>query len=82
MKILGFSFAVISLVLAAAFLVLSWQVRERLTKEVVSGLELSQQRFSESEARRQHDRLAQAAVVVEQPTLKAAIDTFQAERRS
>ncbi len=81
-RILGITFAVIALVLTAAFLMLSWQARERLTQSVVSGLELSQRRFGESEARRKRDRLAQAAVVVELPTLKAAVDTYQSERRA
>lgn len=81
-RILGFSFAVIALVLATAFLVLSWQARARLTQGVVTSLASSQQRFSDSEARRKQDRLAQAAVVAEQPTLKAAIDTYQSERRA
>ena len=81
-RILGITFAVIALVLTAAFLMLSWQARERLTQGVVSGLELSQRRFGESEVRRKRDRLAQAAVIVELPTLKAAVDTYQSERRA
>jgi putative nucleotidyltransferase with HDIG domain len=81
-KVLGFSFGVIVLVLAAVFLVLSWQARARLTGAVTANLELSQQRFGDAEARRQRDRLAQAAMLAESPTLKAAIDTFQSEGRA
>ena len=78
-KVLGFSFGVIVLVLAAVFLVLSWQARARLTTAVTANLELSQQRFGDAEARRQRDRLAQAAMLAESPTLKAAVDTFQSK---
>ena len=81
-KALGFSFGVIVLVLAAVFVVLSWQARARLTTAVTANLELSQQRFGDAESRRQRDRLAQAAMLAENPTLKAAVDTFQAEGRA
>ena len=81
-KVLGFSFGVIVLVLAAVFVVLSWQARARLTTAVTANLELSQRRFGDAESRRQRDRLAQAAMLAENPTLKAAVDTFQAEGRA
>ena len=81
-KVLGFSFGVIVLVLAAVFLVLSWQARERLTQAVTANLELSQKRFSDVEARRMRDRLGQAAMLAENPTLKAAVDTYQSEKRA
>ena len=79
-KVLGFSFGVIALVLAAVFLVLSWQARVRLTVAVTDNLERSQQRFGDVEHRRKRDRLAQAAILAESPTLKAAVDTYQTER--
>ena len=80
-KVLGFSFGVIVLVLAAVLLVLSWQARARLTQAVTANLELSQKRFSDAEARRQRDRLMQAAILAESPTLKAAVDTYYSESR-
>ena len=46
-RVLGFSFGVIALVLAAVFLVLSFQARARLTAAVTENLELSQQRFEQ-----------------------------------
>ncbi len=80
-KVLGVSFAVTASVLAAVLLLLSWQTRERLTRAIVENLESSQARFSELEARRQRERRLQAATLAENPTLKAAIDTYQAEAR-
>ncbi len=81
-RVLGFSFGVIALVLAAVFLVLSFQARARLTAAVTENLELSQQRFGDAEQRRKRDRLAQAAMLAESPTLKAAVDTYQSESRA
>ncbi len=81
-RVLGFSFGVIALVLAAVFLVLSWQARARLTAAVTENLERSQQRFGDAELRRKRDRLAQAAMLAESPTLKAAVDTYQSESRA
>ena len=81
-RVLGFSFGVITLVLAAVFLVLSWQARARLTAAVTSNIERSQQRFSDAELRRKGARLAQAAMLAESPTLKAAVDTYQSESHS
>ena len=79
-RILGFTFAVIALVLAAVFLLLSWQTRERLTRAIVDNLETSQTRFAELEARSQQERRLQVATLAENPTLKAAVDTYLAER--
>ena len=79
-KILGFSFAVIAVVLATVFLLIAWQTRERLTRAVLSNMEASQQRFADLETRRQSEQRLQAGILVEVPTLKAAIDTYYAER--
>ncbi len=81
-RVLGFSFAVIVGVLAAVFLVFAWEARTRFTAVVTANLETSKQRFGEVETRRQRARLVQAAMLVESPTLKAAIDTYQSERDS
>jgi putative nucleotidyltransferase with HDIG domain len=78
-QVLGVSFGVTASVLAAVLLVLSWQTRKQLTRSVVGNLESSQSRFSDLEARRQRERRLQAATLAENPTLKAAVDTYQAE---
>lgn len=78
-KILGFSFAVIATVLAAVFLMLSWQTRERLTRVIVDSLEMSQTRLADIEARHQRERHLQVATLAENPTLKAAVDVYQTE---
>jgi putative nucleotidyltransferase with HDIG domain len=78
-KVLGFSFGVTAAVLAAVFLVLSWQTRERLTRAIVGNQEASQRRFAELAAQRQREQRLVASALAENPTLKAAIDTYHAE---
>ena len=79
-KMLGVSFAVIASVLAAVFLPLTWQARQRLEDATVQNLETSQLRFAELEQRDQTTQLAQAKMLAENPTLKAAIDAYHADR--
>jgi HD-GYP domain-containing protein (c-di-GMP phosphodiesterase class II) len=79
-KILGASFAVIAAVLVAVWVPLTWQARERLVGATVAHLEASQQRFVTQEARRQREQYLRAQAVAENPTLKAAMDTYQSER--
>jgi putative nucleotidyltransferase with HDIG domain len=78
-KVLGFSFGVTAAVLAAVFLVLSWQTRARLTRAIVSNQEASQRRFAELASQRQREQRLLASTLAENPTLKAAIDTYHAE---
>ena len=65
------------------FLVLSWQTQSAADAAPSSTTwRRSQQRFADLEARRQRERRLQAAALAENPTLKAAVDTYQAERAS
>lgn len=78
-RFLGFGFAVIACVLGVVFALLSWQTRDRLTRVVAQNMEASQRRFADLDARRRRERLLQARALAENPTLKAAIDTYHAE---
>ena len=78
--ITGVSFTVIASVLGLTFLVLSWQTQARLRRAVADDLEGSQQRFADIEARRTRERRLQAVALAENPTLKAAVDTYVSER--
>jgi putative nucleotidyltransferase with HDIG domain len=49
---------------------------------VTTNLESSQRLFAALETRRQHELVSQAATLAENPTLKAALDTYQAEART
>jgi putative nucleotidyltransferase with HDIG domain len=78
-RILGFSMGVIAALLVAVFVLLSWQTRERLTRAIVSNQEASQRRFADLAVRRQREQRRDAATLAENPTLKAAIDTYHSE---
>ena len=64
------------------FVVVSVSVREQVRQSVTANLESSQRMFAALETRRQRELLAQASTLAENPTLKAALDTYQAEART
>jgi putative nucleotidyltransferase with HDIG domain len=74
------SFLTVALVLGAVFGVLSWRVREQVRQAVADNLAAAQQVFTSVEARRQQDMRASVATLAENPTLKAALDTWLTER--
>ena len=75
----GVTFAVLAGVLGLVFLALSWQTDARLAESAAAELERGQQWFADVEARRSQERRLQAAVLAENPTLKAAVDTYLSE---
>ena len=74
------SFLTVALLLGAVFGVLSLQVRDQVRQSVADNLASAQQVFTKVEARRQQDMRASVAVLAENPTLKAALDTWLTER--
>ena len=81
-RVLAFAFAMVAGVIGVVFVLLSWQTNARLTRAVVEGMEASQRRFARIEERRGREQLLQVLALAENPTLKAAIDTYHAERGS
>ena len=81
-RVLAFAFAMVAGVISVIFVLLSWQTNARLTRAVVDGMEASQRRFARIEERRGREQLLQVLALAENPTLKAAIDTYHAERGS
>ena len=79
-KVLCFAFAVIGCVIVAVFVLFSWQTNARLTRSVVENMESSQLRFAGIDARLRREHTLQAMALAENPTLKAAVDTYYAER--
>jgi putative nucleotidyltransferase with HDIG domain len=79
-KVLSFAFAVIACVIVAVFLLFSWQTNARLTRTVVENMEASQRRFASIDARLRREHTLQAIALAENPTLKAAVDTYYSER--
>jgi putative nucleotidyltransferase with HDIG domain len=79
-KVLSFAFAVIACVIVAVFFLFSWQTDARLTRTVVENMEASQRRFAGIDARLRREHTLQAIALAENPTLKAAVDTYYSER--
>jgi len=76
------SFLTVALVLGAVFTMLTIRVREQVRQSVADNLASAQQVFTLVEARRQQDVRAAVATLAENPTLKAALDTWLSERAS
>jgi putative nucleotidyltransferase with HDIG domain len=74
------TFATVVVILAGVLSVLTVVVRERVRASVSERLEKGQQMLSALEARRTADLQVEAATLAESPTIKAALDTFYAER--
>ena len=70
------------LVLLFVFVVVTFSVRDQVRQSVAANLASSQRLFAALETRRQHQLVSQAATFAENPTLKAALDTYHAESRS
>ena len=74
------SFVTLAIVLGAVFAVLSLRVRSDVRESVAQNLATAQQVFERIEARRQQDARTSVATLAENPTLKAALDTWLTER--
>jgi len=78
-KTLAVTFITAALLLVVVFVVVTLRVREQVRDAVASNLTSSQRMFAALETRRQRELQAQAAILAETPTLKAALDTYHAE---
>jgi putative nucleotidyltransferase with HDIG domain len=81
-KTLTVTFVMAALLLLFVFGVVTVTVRGQVRHAVAANLEASQRIFGAVESREQHEMLAQASNLAENPTLKAAIDTYAAESRT
>jgi putative nucleotidyltransferase with HDIG domain len=81
-KTLAVTFITVFILLVVVFVVVSVSVSEQVRQSVTASLESSQRMFAALEARRQRELVAQASTLAENPTLKAALDTYQTEART
>ena len=81
-KTLAVTFATVFVLLVFVFVVVSVSVSEEVRRSVTGNLESSQRMFSTLETRRQRELVGQASILAENPTLKAALDTYQTEART
>ncbi len=81
-KMLAVTFLTVLLLLVVVFVVVTVSVRDQVRQSVTTNLESSQRMFAALETRRQRELVAQAGTLAENPTLKAALDTYQAEAQT
>jgi putative nucleotidyltransferase with HDIG domain len=81
-KTLAVTFLTVFVLLVVVFVVVTFSVRDQVRQSVTTNLESSQRMFAALETRRQRELIAQAGTVAENPTLKAALDTYQAEAQT
>jgi putative nucleotidyltransferase with HDIG domain len=79
-RALVMSFLTVVLVLGAVFAMLSVRVRDQVRQSAADNLASAQQVFTRVEARRLQDLRASVGTLAENPTLKAALDTWLTER--
>jgi len=81
-KTMGVTFVTVAVILLVVRLVVTLNVRDQVWQSVGSNLESGQRIFAALEARRQRELKAQVTSLAENPTLKAALDTYPAEARA
>lgn len=72
----------VAFVLSSVLMVVALSVRDHVRRSTVEKLETGQRLLVKLEERRIQDLRAHVANLADSPTLKAALDTYQAERRS
>lgn len=79
-RALVLSFLTVALVLGAVFTMVSLGVSDQVRRSVADNLATAQRVFTSIETRRQQDLRATVGTLAENPTLKAALDTWLSER--
>jgi putative nucleotidyltransferase with HDIG domain len=75
------TFITVAVILTVVFIVITLDVRDRVRAAEIDKLKVSEKVFTALEAKRQQDQVAAMATLAENPTLKAALDTYFTERR-
>lgn len=76
---LSVTFITVTVILTVVFIVLTVDVRDRVRTAETEKLRVAAQVFTAVEARREQDQLGAIATLAENPTLKAALETYVAE---
>ena len=79
-KAVAVTFGTVALLLVLVFLVVRMSVRDQVRQSVTQNLDISQRMLGALESRRLHELRMQASTLAENPTLKAAMDTYVAEQ--
>jgi putative nucleotidyltransferase with HDIG domain len=75
------TFITVAVILTVVFIVITLDVRGRVRASEVEKLRVSENVFTAIEGKRQQDQVAAMVTLAENPTLKAALDTYFTERR-
>jgi HD-GYP domain-containing protein (c-di-GMP phosphodiesterase class II) len=78
-RTLAVTFTTVAIILSLVFIVLMVDARDRVRASEVEKLTVAEKVFTTLDARRQQEQLAAIATVAENPTLKAALDTYFTE---
>jgi putative nucleotidyltransferase with HDIG domain len=78
-RTLAVTFVTVAIILSIVFIVLTVDARDRVRTSEIEKLRVAERVFTALEARRQQDQLATIATLAENPTLKAALDTYFTE---
>src|SRR6185503_5895750 len=79
-RTLTVTFVMVAVILTVVFAVITLDVRDRVRAAETEKLRVSENVFSALETKRQQDQVAAMATLAENPTLKAALDTYFTER--
>jgi putative nucleotidyltransferase with HDIG domain len=74
------SFATVAIILLTVFALISVDMRQRVRQSALENLDAGQQAAARLQRERQQDLQTTVSLLAENPTLKAALDTWQAER--
>lgn len=80
-RTLTVTFVTVAVILTVVFIVITLDVRDRVRAAETDKLRVSENVFTALESKRQQDQVAAMATLAENPTLKAALDTYFTERR-
>jgi len=80
-RTLAVAFITVAVILTVVFLVLMVDARDRVRAAEIDKLGVAERVFTAIERRRQQEQLAVIATLAENPTLKAALDTYFTESR-
>jgi putative nucleotidyltransferase with HDIG domain len=80
-RTLTVTFATVAVILTIVFVVITLDARDRVRAAETDKLRVSENVFSALETKRQQDQVAAMTTLAENPTLKAALDTYFTERR-
>ena len=75
------TFVTVAVILAAVFIVITLDMRDRVRAAETDKLRVSENVFTALETKRQQDQVAAIATLAENPTLKAALDTYFTESK-